>query len=349
MNKRALNILVLAGGDSTEREVSLNSSKAVAETLQKHGHQVRLIDTLNGAYLNDSGTGGTMRAQSEPFPQAVLTKEAPVIAYPLALELSRLDQREIDVVFIGLHGGTGENGTIQAFLDLVKLPYTGSGPAASAIAMNKDISKRVMQSLGIPTAEWRRFDADQKGQAKQITGALSRAGLEIPLVVKPTDGGSTVGLTLVETKAAMNDAISAAFGVADSVMVERYFKGREITISVLDGAPLPPIEIKPTHKLYDYTCKYTKGKSEYICPADIPDELTARLSADAVLLYKTIGCRGYARVDFIAESADNYICLELNTLPGMTGLSLFPMAARAAGIEFDELLVRLCRMAMERK
>jgi D-alanine-D-alanine ligase len=156
-----------------------------------------------------------------------------------------------------------------------------------------------------------------------------------------------VGLTLVEDETAIAGALDCAFEESSLVMAEKYVKGREITIAILDGAPLPPVEIKPTHKLYDYTCKYTKGKSQYFCPADIDPDLNARLSAEAVLFYNTIGCRGYARVDFIVTPDGAHECLELNTLPGMTELSLFPMAAKAAGFEFSELLEKLCYLAME--
>ncbi len=259
----------------------------------------------------------------------------------------RVRQNGVEVVFNALHGGAGENGGIQAMLDIIGIPYTGSPMAASAMAMNKDIAKRVMQSLNVPTARWKRYDCTAGRSFDEVVADIKRSDIRPPFIIKPTDGGSTVGLSLIEEDAAVEEAVRAAFSVSDSIMVEDYLKGREITISVLDGKALPPVEIIPTHKLYDYTCKYTKGKSQYICPAEIDDAIAKKLSDDAVRFYRTIGCRGYARIDFIVASLKKYICLELNTLPGMTELSLFPMAARAAGIEFGELLDRLCDLALE--
>ena len=270
----------------------------------------------------------------------------PGISPALAQELGKVKRGDIDVVLIGLHGGVGENGTIQAILDLLGIPYTGSPMNASAIAMNKDIAKRVMRSLDIPTAEWRRYDLSPEMSVDDIEAAVKRIELPLPLVVKPIDGGSTVGLSMVEKPDQISGAVMAAFAVSDGIIVERYLKGREITISVLDGRALPPVEIRPSHALYDYACKYTKGKSQYVCPAEIEAATVEKLSADAVRLYETIGCRGYARVDFIVAPGGGFICIELNTLPGMTELSLFPMAARAAGIEFDRLLEILCRLAI---
>jgi D-alanine-D-alanine ligase len=347
MTERKLNILVLAGGESTERQVSLNSARAVTETLLASGHQVRVIDTLNGDYLTDESgkflpvdpTGTDSSSAVDNIPQRMSLSST--------RELVKVRQNGVDVVFIALHGGAGENGGIQALLDIIGVPYTGSPMAASATAMNKDIAKRVMQSLSIPTARWKRYDSAAGQSFDDVVADIRRSKIRLPFIIKPTDGGSTVGLSLVEADEAIEEAVRAAFQVSDSIMVEDYLAGREITISVLDGRALPPVEIKPTHKLYDYTCKYTKGKSQYICPAEIDEAITKKLSDDAVRFYRTIGCRGYARVDFIVASLSKYICLELNTLPGMTELSLFPMAARAAGIEFGELLDRLCNLALE--
>ncbi len=318
MEKRKLNILVLAGGESAEREVSLDSSRAIAKSLIDDGHDVRVVDLL----------------------------DLPV------QDMVAIRSDDTDVVFLGLHGGMGENGSIQAALEMLGMTYTGSPMAASAVAMNKDISKRVMQTLGIPTAEW--FSLKATGNVDELISEVraqhavgSRKLPAFPFIVKPTDGGSTVGLSLVENAEQLPDAIRGTAKESDLILIEDYIEGREITIAVLDGQALPPVEIKPTHKLYDYDCKYTKGKSEYFCPADIDAEIVEKLSRDAVRFYNTIGCRGYGRVDFIVAPDDSYVCLELNTLPGMTELSLFPMAARAAGIEFGELLERICLLALE--
>lgn len=341
MAKKKLNILILAGGESGERDVSLTSARAITTALISSGHTIRVLDTLDGRLIAD-GSGN--------FPENISsTAGARAVTDPtLALELSRLKDDGVDVVVNALHGGAGENGHIQALLEMLGLAYTGSPMAASAAAMNKDISKRIMRTLDIPTADWLCFNRLAQLTPEEITVEVE-SQLLCPMIVKPTDGGSTVGLTLVEDPSQLAEAIEVAFSAGDSVMIEKYMNGREITISLLDGKPLPPVEIKPSHKLYDYTCKYTKGKSEYICPAEIELETVEKLSRDAVSLYRTLGCRGYARVDFIVDSSGNYICLELNTLPGMTALSLFPMAARAVGIEFDRLLDKLCELALEGK
>jgi D-alanine-D-alanine ligase len=348
MEKQKLNILVLAGGESAEREVSLDSSRAIAQSLIKSGHRVRVIDTYKGHYLTNASGNLTDDQQhgGEKSPQPGGNVQVHKDLLPTQ-EIIRVRDDGVDIVFNGLHGGKGENGGVQSVLDMLGIAYTGSPMAASAIAMNKDITKRVMQSLEIPTAQWKTFDALQDNSIDEIVAYVEKGEPSLPVVIKPTDGGSTVGLSLVETGDQIAEAVRTAFDESSSIMVEDYIQGREITISVLAGTALPPVEIKPSHKLYDYACKYTKGKSEYICPADIDDAIVEKLSYDAVRLYNTIGCRGYGRVDFIVGSDGSFVCLELNTLPGMTELSLFPMAARAAGIEFDELLEKLCHLAME--
>jgi D-alanine-D-alanine ligase len=348
MGKRKLNILVLAGGESAEREVSIDSSRAIAVSLAKSGHLVRVIDTLNGRYLTDKA-GKLLDEKSDEKDMPSDTNEVQVFSSLLPSEkVLKTADGGIDVVFNGLHGGKGENGTVQAVLDTLRIAYTGAPMAASAIAMNKDISKRIMNSLGIATAEWSTYDSSRGHATDDIIADFENKRLpSLPLIIKPADSGSTVGLSLVEKADQLPEAIKLAFAESNLVMVEDYIEGREITIAVLDGKALPPVEIKPTHKLYDYTCKYTKGKSEYFCPADIDAAIVKKLSDDAVLFYDTIGCRGYGRVDFIVRPDGSYVCLELNTLPGMTELSLFPMAAKVAGIGFDELLEKLCYLALE--
>jgi D-alanine-D-alanine ligase len=350
MTGKKLNILVLAGGESPERDVSLTSAKAVVGAFLRGGHLVTVMDALdgrrlhlkNGDFFDDDGRAVGLSGQSSPL-------ALPLNGSALASSLTEAKAAGIEVAFSALHGGAGENGALQALMDMLQIPYAGSPMAASAVAMNKDISKRVMQTLGIPTAQWSRHDRRAGRTEEEIIRDVVSIRRPLPLVVKPTDGGSTVGLTLVENENQMPQAVRSALAVSDSIIIEKYLHGREITIAVLDGAPLPPVEIKPSHKLYDYTCKYTKGKSDYICPAKIDAAIVQQLSHDAVHFYETIGCRGYARIDFIVASADEYICLELNTLPGMTELSLFPMAAQAAGIEFGRLLERLCLLGLERK
>ncbi|MFH1701687.1 MAG: D-alanine--D-alanine ligase [Candidatus Zixiibacteriota bacterium] len=344
MEDKKLNIIVLAGGESGERDVSLESARAIAASLISTGNSVRIIDTLSGEFFEESFIHGTEKIASEDYsiPEGAQEKGME----KLIGNLSEARDNGLDVAFNGLHGGFGENGTFQAIMEFLQIPYTGSPMAASAIAMNKDISKRIMKTLNIPTAYWKVFESGQ-----QVVGMVNQIStqFDIPVIIKPVDCGSTVGLSLVEDLGDLAPAFEKAFGASHQIMAETYYSGQEITIAVLNGLTLPPVEIKPTHKLYDYTCKYTKGKSQYFCPANISDELADRLSDDASRFYQTIGCRGYARVDFIVKDVDDYICLELNTLPGMTELSLFPMAAKEAGISFDELLVNLCHLALDKE
>lgn len=308
MAENRLNILVLVGGDSPERDVSLDSGKAIVDALKQVGHQAETHDPI------DPGT----HQPSE--------------------KILNLKPGDYDLLFFGLHGGSGENGLLQGLLELKQIPYTGSSMAASAVAMNKDMSKRLMTQSDIPTAAWIKLE--------KAKGSLDNRP-SLPVIVKPNNGGSTVGLTLVEKEDDLLDAIDLAFQNCPEVLIERYHSGREITISILNGQPLPPVEIIPKHKLYDYTCKYTEGASEYICPAEIDPAVADKLSSDAVKLYNLLGCRHYARIDFILQPDNNYICLELNSLPGMTALSLFPLAASAISLDFPHLCDKISRMALE--
>lgn len=342
MAKKSLNILILAGGDSTERAVSLSSAASVFQSLQNSGYKVRALDIPGGQILTDQ-SGRFIEGKDKK-----LLNNQPLNIIKIS---NVIKDSGVDLVFNALHGGTGENGRIQSLLDFIGIPYTGSPMTASALAMDKNITKRVMQSLAIPTAEWLKFDSAAKIVAPALTAEIEKKILPMleagPVIIKPNDGGSTVGLSLVEGADQIAPAIQDAFLVSDSILTEKYLKGREVAIAVLDRQPLPPVEIRPNHKLYDYTCKYTKGKSEYICPAELDPDIVKRLSDDSVRLYDQIGCRGYARVDFILADDGRYICLELNTLPGMTELSLFPMAAREFGLPFDQLLEKICLLALE--
>jgi D-alanine-D-alanine ligase len=261
MKKAKLDILVLAGGESSEREVSLNSSKAVAQALAQFGNRVRIMDASDGRWLTENtGNPGSGKSGVEAI-ESDQTAGSDLPGINLTRALLKAREEGVDVVFLGLHGGFGENGSIQALLDILGIPYTGSPMAASAIAMNKDISKRVMRTLGISTADWQTFDRSAGAYAENAEIILKKGIFGWPVIIKPVDSGSTVGLTLVEREDQLGEAIAIAFRESDAIMAERYLSGREITIAVLDGQALPPVEIKPTHKLYDYTCKYTKGKS----------------------------------------------------------------------------------------
>ncbi len=334
-----MKVLLLAGGESSERQVSLDSGKAIYQALIENGHEVCALDPATGKSL--IGANGSF-VLSELSIQRGLTVgghlEHPEEVLPeLASALTMPDVQDIDVVFIGLHGGMGENGTIQALLDLSGKKYTGSSMRASAVAMNKEMSKRIASSAGVTTPLWHLIDKnDPLPDLSECERIIAQVGL--PCIVKPNDGGSTVGLSVVNECADFASAIALARNECDQVLCEQYIKGRELTVAVVDHRALPVVEIRPESGLYDYTAKYTKGMSEYFCPAEIADEIMGSIQSDALTMYKKIGASGLARIDFMLNDQNVHYFLELNTLPGMTSLSLAPMAAKAVGIDFNQLV-----------
>ncbi|MDQ8147788.1 MAG: D-alanine--D-alanine ligase [Gemmatimonadota bacterium] len=301
-----MRILVLLGGASAEREVSLASGTRVADALRQKGHDVTTADP--GA-----------------DPLAILP-----------------DARAAEVVWMALHGGAGEDGTIQALFDLAGVRYTGSGHLASALAMDKDLSKQLFRAAGVPTAEWRmvRTGDGTDWTAPAFTEEMI-AALGLPLVVKPSKQGSTVGLTVVKAAAQLAPAVTEAFHHDDEVMLEAFVPGRELTVGVLADAPMPVGEIIPKHELYDYECKYTPGMAEEIFPAAIPDDVRDAAQRQAMAAYRALKLAGCARIDFRLHPTDGLFCLEANTLPGMTGTSLVPQAAAAMGMDFPTLCERI--------
>jgi D-alanine-D-alanine ligase len=246
--------------------------------------------------------------------------------------------RNADVLFLALHGGRGEDGTLQTLLEMVGVPYTGSGRLGSAMAMDKDISKRLFRQSGVPTADW--FMAP-------VTERAVTEHLGWPVVVKPSKQGSTVGLTVVKQKDQLEPAVALARRYDDEVMLEQFVPGRELTVGVLEGKALAVGEIIPRHEIFDYECKYTPGMSEEIFPADLPAAVAAECGRLALLAHDALKLGGYSRVDFRLTPQGELFCLEVNTLPGMTATSLLPQAARAVGIEFPELCDRICRIARQ--
>ena len=342
-----MKILVLMGGTSAERDVSLVSGEAIVKALKSVGHQVLALDTARGnRLLSDDG---------KYIPGGV--KETP----PDVRDLERSDKRQaleaihafdfsqVDVIFLALHGGQGEDGTIQALLDLTGKPYTGSGVLASALSMDKAMSKKIFEREGILTPEWFSVQGAESHDVSSVAGRIE-SEFGFPCVVKPNDQGSTVGLTVVKRKTELKKAIDCAAKYSGHILVEKYIPGRELTVGVLGDQPLPVVEIIPEHGIYDYHCKYTHGKSKYVCPAEIPDEKAEEIQALGLKAFQSLGCEGYARVDFRYGEDDQFYCLEVNTLPGMTSLSLVPMAAKAVGIDFAELVNRIANLAlMERR
>ena len=341
-----MKIAVLMGGTSAERDVSLVSGEAIVKALRMAGHQVLPIDTAKAQKL--------LKSQTRFLPKGVKTeppdiKELRRKSKELTLKtLESFDLNDVDVIFLALHGGTGEDGTVQALLDLTGKPYTGSGMLASALAMNKSISKKIFERDGILTPGWFLLDLSKTSTIPEI-GKKIKEKFGYPVVVKPDNQGSTVGFSKVEREDELSLAIKLAKEFSDKILVEEFIDGRELTVAVLDDLPLPVVEIIPEHGVYDYECKYTKGKSRYICPAELSVEKTKEIQRIGLKAFKSLGCEGYARVDFRYGLKGDFYCLEINSLPGMTATSLVPMAAKQAKIDFPELVDRIAKMALKRK
>jgi len=333
------------GGTSTERDVSLASGLRIAAALRSCGHQVTAIDTVCGALTEADEramlSSGVVRTL--PPEQAMLARMA---AQALPATVRAIPKKsDTDVVFLGLHGGQGEDGTIQALLDLTGVPYTGSGHLASALAMDKDLSKRLFREAGVPTPDWLMVRGPDRGAWRALSQAAV-ADLGFPLIVKPSKQGSTVGLSLVKAPEALASAVEDAFRYDDEVMLERFVPGRELTVGVLGETPLPVGEIIPKHEIYDYECKYTAGMAEEIFPAHLTEQESLSVQDLALRAFRALKLDGCARIDFRMTKEGTLYCLEANTLPGMTELSLIPQAAAAAGIGFPELCDRIVRLAV---
>jgi D-alanine-D-alanine ligase len=344
-------ITLFLGGTSSERDVSLASGVRIAAALRERGYTVKLVDPAVGPMSADAEKAlltGRVVNTTPPSREALDTmarESLPKLVQNIPLP------NQTDAVFLGLHGGYGEDGTIQALLDVVGTPYTGSGHLASAIALDKDVSKQLFRYTGVPTADWITItQSDWKASRGKnaLQGWIDRIGL--PMIVKPPKEGSTVGLTVVKKAADLPAAIDEAFRFDDEVMLEVFIPGRELTVTMLGGEALPPGEIIPKHEIYDYECKYTPGMAVEEFPAKLSKAETERIQEIARRAFAALKLRGCARIDFRYSSTDGeFYCLEANTLPGMTGTSLAPQAAAAAGITFPELCDRIVRLALERK
>lgn len=338
-----MKITVLLGGVSAERDVSLSSGLRIAIGLREKGHTVTCLDPAEGvmsrekeAELLASGVGSNPPS---------LEQLAGLNAKSLSPVLGTLPEiTGADCVFIALHGGQGEDGTVQAVLDMAGVPYTGSGHLASALAMDKHLSKVVMRAAGVATADW--LMAPHPSTGVELIAEDVGTFLGWPVIVKPSKQGSTVGLSIVRNPSALHAAIKEAFRYDDEVMVERFVPGRELTVAVLGGRTMPTIEIEPVKELYDYECKYTPGMAkEYV--AELTTETHALLSEQALKAFESLKLRGYARLDFRLDPSGQSWCLEANTLPGMTPTSLIPQAAAAAGVLFPELCESIVQLALQ--
>src|SRR6476619_4853594 len=354
------------GGTSAERDVSLASGVRVVEALRSRGHEVLSVDTAHGilsAPDEQALLGGKIVKTIPPDVQSLVRLNAQLPATLRSLPRT-------DVVFLALHGGQGEDGTLQALLDLTSVPYTGSGHLASALAMDKDLSKHLFRAAGVPTADWRMAPLAGSGRREAGSGGAPEArareqgtgnrgqsaadfsreverGLRLPVIVKPSKQGSTVGLSIVREIDKLWESIEEAAKFDDEVMVEQFIPGRELTVGILGDEALPVGEIIPVHEIYDYECKYTAGMAREIFPADLTVEETRTIQDLARRAFRALKLRGYARIDFRMAPDGVFYCLEANTLPGMTALSLIPQAAVAAGISFPELCERIVQLALQ--
>lgn len=304
----ALRVAVLAGGLSLEREVSLRSGRRVAEALSDRGHHVTPFD------LDES-------------------------------LVDRLVDADVDVCYLALHGKAGEDGTIQGLLELLDLPYTGPDAVASAVAWDKGVCKGLLARAGIPTPEWVAVSADaiqDLGAGRVLDRVAQRLGGA--LVVKPSQGGASMGVRRVEVGGDLPAALVAAFSYHDVVLIERFISGAEVAVSVVDGQPLPPVEIVPRAGAYDFAARYTHGATEFFAPARLDDAALERCRQVAVDAYELAGCRHVSRADLMVDEQGQPWVLELDTCPGMTETSLLPMAAQAAGWDFAALCERIIRL-----
>jgi len=331
-----MKITVMMGGTSAERDVSLASGVRIVEALRTCGHIVTPMDPAAGVLTEREFadlTSGAMKREPPTLEQLRRLERAELS--PILTTLPAV--READAVFLGLHGGHGEDGTLQAMLDSARVCYTGSGHLASALAMDKDLSKTLFRSAGVTTADWLMAPVTAE-QVERVMGW--------PVIVKPSKQGSTVGLTKVDAPDGLAHAVEEAFLYDDEVMIERFIPGRELTVGILGDDALPVGEIIPKHELYDYECKYTAGMAREEFPAKLTTLQSATVQAQARRAFRALKLGGYARIDFRMTDDGTFYCLEANTLPGMTELSLIPQAAAAAGVSFAALCERIVQLAL---
>lgn len=325
------------GGTSDEREVSLASGVEVTRALRAAGHEVMAVDTVRGV-LSPAEEELLLRdgVHADPPPGTLLADldEAHTVA------LTRDPSLEgVDLFFLALHGGSGEDGTIQALLDVAGIVYTGSDRLGCSLAMDKEVSKRLMRDAGIPTPDW----ITDPGSPQEVLDALG-----LPVVVKASGGGSSLRLGIAHDEEELEEILEEARDWNDVVLCERYVEGRELTVGVVGDEALPVGEIVPQHEYFDYACKYQPGMAREIFPADLETEVSRDLQEMALRVHRALRLRDYSRVDFILDEGGVAWCLEANALPGMTANSLLPKAGAAAGVSFPELCDRIAGIALAR-
>lgn len=344
-----MRILVLAGGLSPERNVSLSSGALVCQALRERGHQVALMDLFYG--LDGALSGENLYVAPIPDAFKRVAREAPDMAQVRARRGDNSPSVigpgvfemcvRADVVFLALHGACGEDGRIQAALDLLGVPYTGSGCLGSAVAMDKDLTKRLVAGK-VKTPKWETVTVTQEN----IEQLMSR--LKLPLVIKPIASGSSIGVYVAQTKSSLKQALEESAKLGGRTVLEEYIQGREIQVAILGDQALPSIEIIPKKGgFYDYANKYQPGAATEVCPAHIPTSLEKKLGEAALDVFHTIGLAVYARADFIVTQSGEPYFLEINTLPGMTPTSLVPQEAEAAGISYGSLCESIIYKSLE--
>lgn len=348
-----MKIVVLAGGLSTERAVSLVTGSSVCRALRENGHRAILVDLFLGLEEVPEDLETLFDAPDGLCPEAKIETKAPDLA---AVRASRRDQsgrlfgpnvlelcEAADIVFLGLHGQDGEDGRVQATFDLLGIKYTGGGYLASGLAMDKAMTKRMMDAAGIPTPKWRLLEY---GAADVDRLA---AELPMPCVIKTTTGGSSLGVFLPEDRAALKDALIRVQGFSGQVLAEERVYGRELTVAVLGDRALPAVEILPAEKDFDYAAKYQAGGAREICPAPITAEEQREAGELALKLHRTLGLEVYSRTDFILDGEGRFWCLEVNSLPGMTSASLVPKEAAAIGMTYNQLCEEIVQQSYRLK
>lgn len=348
-----MNIVVLAGGLSTERDVSFVTGNMVSKALRKNGHNVILLDVFMGySDKSEDLTGIFNRSEKVSVQVNGIPTTAPDLE---AVKKSRKDQSDCffgpnvielcqmsDIVFMALHGENGENGKIQAAFDLFGIKYTGTGYLSSALAMDKGLSKRLFQANNIPTP------SGISMKKENCERDFAKTGLTLPCVVKPCCGGSSIGVSIVRTEEEYNKALEEAFHWEEEVVVEDYVEGREFSVGVIDFKALPVIEIAPVEGFYDYKNKYAAGSAVETCPAELPADITKEMQHYAEEVAKVLGLNTYSRMDFLLNEENQMFCLEANTLPGMTPTSLLPQEAQAVGVNFEQLCEQLIEISLKK-
>lgn len=348
-----MKIVVLAGGLSTERDVSFKTGEMVTKALRENGHQVILLDVFMG-YSNkeEDLTGIFDRAEAVSVKVAAIPETAPDLEKVKAQRKDQSDNffgpnvielcRMADIVFMALHGENGENGKIQAAFDLFGIRYTGTGYLGSALAMNKGMAKQLFLENGIPTP---RGTSLKRGED---AAKIEDCGIHFPCVVKPCSGGSSIGVSIVHDKAEYEQALKEAFRWENELVIEEYVKGREFSVGVIDFQALPIIEIAPVEGFYDYKNKYKAGSTVETCPAELSEQITKEMQGYAEKVAEVLGLNTCSRTDFLLDAEDHIFCLEANTLPGMTPTSLLPQEAKVTGVDFNQLCEKLIESSMRK-